>query len=178
MVVHMLEIWLPISAMNGLYEVSDHGRVRSLDRRVGHRWGGVAVKRGKVLKPRKDKDGYLLVSLSANGVSVSAKVHRLVAEAFLPPSDLPEVNHDDLDKTNNAKGNLIWSSRKGNQEHARAAGVFSAALNPKRAKKLTLEKVAAIRKRSDAGAAYPIIAEEFGVSVPTVCRVVRRLIWA
>ena len=174
----MLEVWVSIPEANGLYEVSNLGRVRSLDRTVGHRWGGEAVKRGRVLKPRRDKDGYLFVSLAFAGKSVNAKVHRLVARAFLPASDLPEVNHDDLDKTNNAATNLVWSSRKANQEHAALAGLFCGTSNAKRAKKLSRAQAEGIRERSAKGMAYPVIAAEFGISVPTVCRIVRRKIWA
>lgn len=173
----MQEIWKPIAGFSGLYEVSSLGNVRSNDREVGHRWGGKAIKRGKLLKPRNDKDGYLFVTLCAGGISIGAKVHRLVAEHFLPPSDLNEVNHKDFNKANNAAENLEWSTRKANQVHARDGGRFSASLNPKRAKKLNLETARQVRAAREEGATYAALAEQFGISAPTAFKIVRGEIW-
>ena len=173
----MQETWKPITGTEGGYEVSDLGRIRSLDREVGHRWGGVAVKRGKVLKPRKDKDGYLFVTLYTDGVAVGVKMHRVVAEHFLPQSDLPEVNHLDFDKANNAATNLEWSTRKGNQEHASAGGKFRATSNPNRAKKLSPEAAAAIRTARGEGMTFAAIGAKFGISAPTALKVARGEIW-
>lgn len=173
----MQEIWKPIAGFSGLYEVSSLGNVRSNDREVGHRWGGKAIKRGKLLKPRKDKDGYLFVTLCAGGISNGAKVHRLVAEHFLPPSDLNEVNHKDFNKANNAVENLEWSTRKANQVHARDGGRFSASSNPKRSKKLNLETVRQVRAAREEGATYAALAEQFGISASTALKIVRGEIW-
>lgn len=174
----MQEIWKPIAGFSGLYEVSSLGNVRSNDREVGHRWGGKAIKRGKLLKPRKDKDGYLFVTLCAGGISIGSKVHRLVAEHFLPPSDLNEVNHKDFNKANNAAENLERSTRKANQVHARDGGRFSASSNPKRAKKLNLETVRQVRAAREEGATYAALAEQFGISAPTALKIVRGEIWS
>lgn len=174
----MSEIWKPVVGMDGLYEVSDQGRVRSLDRPVGHRWGGVAIKRGKVLKPKLDKYGYHFVGLWASGSCVQVKIHRLVALHFLPQSDLPEVNHKDFVKTNNAATNLEWSSRKGNQEHASNGGKFAAVFNPKRAKKLSPELAEEIRTARAAGMTYAALAKQFDVSGSVAFHVVHGNIWA
>ena len=173
----MQEIWKPIAGFSGLYEVSSLGNVRSNDREVGHRWGGKAIKRGKILKPRKDKDGYLFVTLCAGGIPIGAKVHRLVAEHFLPHSDLNEVNHKDFNKANNAAENLEWVTRKANHEHARAGGRFSASSNPKRAKKLSIESARQVRAAREGGATYAALAEQFGISAPTALKIVRGEIW-
>lgn len=173
----MNEEWKAIPDTNGSYEVSNLGRVRSLDKEVGHRWGGKAVKKGKVLALKKDKDGYVFVGLSLSGVTRNAKVHRLVAQAFVDGPELPEVNHRDLNKENNHWGNLEWSSRKGNQEHASGEGLFTATTNPKRAKKLTPELAAEIRSARQDGMTYAAIADSFGISAPTALKVVRGDIW-
>ena len=79
------EIWKDILGYEGLYQVSNFGRVKS-------------TKFGKerILKLTKDKDGYLIVNLYKNNKSKTLKVHRLVAEVFLPnPYNLPQVNHKD-----------------------------------------------------------------------------------
>lgn len=174
----MEEIWKPIAETNGRYEVSNLGRVRSTDYDVGHRWGGKAKKRGRVLKPRPDKDGYLCVAWYIDRKCRNAKIHRIVAQHFLPPSDLPEVNHKDLDKTNNVHTNLEWSTRKSNQEHASGSRVFSALKNPRRAKKLNADIVMAIRHAREAGKTYAEIASEFGISAPTALKIVRGDIWS
>lgn len=104
------EIWKPVEGYEGIYEVSNFGRVKSLNY---HREGIV-----KILKPQKDGSGYLQVQLWRNGKMKAFKVHRLVAEAFLPnPLGLPEINHKDEDKTNNIVSNLEWASRWDNMHY-------------------------------------------------------------
>jgi hypothetical protein len=107
----MNEEWRPIPAYEGLYEVSNLGRVKSLRR---------TVKRGisyntvpeRILKPFPHRDGYELVKLCKNSNEKTVKVHRLVAESFLNnPRDLPEVNHKDENKGNNNSDNLEWCTR-------------------------------------------------------------------
>ena len=105
----MIEEWRPVVGYEGLYEVSNIGRVRSLDRFY------YRLHKGKVLSPTKDRYGYLTVTLNCNGKSKTIKIHRLVAQAFLPnPDNLPQVNHKDEDKTNNNVDNLEWCTAKYN----------------------------------------------------------------
>lgn len=98
------EIWCPIKGYEGIYEVSDKGRVRSL------KYG-----KERILKQRRDKDGYIQVDLYKNCDQKTCKVHRLVAQAFIPnPDNLPQVNHKDENKTNNSVQNLEWCDCKYN----------------------------------------------------------------
>lgn len=98
------EYWKPVVGYEGLYEVSNWGRVKSI------RFG-----KERILKPFKNKDGYLLVTLSKNGTHKKFQVHRLVSLHFLPnPDNLPEVNHKDENKLNNNTENLEWCDRKFN----------------------------------------------------------------
>ena len=111
----MIEEWRPVVGYEGLYEVSNTGRVRSLDMYVKSRYGNYRLHKGKVLSPAKDKNGYLKVNLCYNGKDKIIRVHRLVTEAFIPnPDNLPEVNHKDEDKTNNRVENLEWCDRSYN----------------------------------------------------------------
>ena len=115
------EIWRPIEGYEGLYEVSNTGRVRSVDRYVEYSNGGIHLHKGKVLSPAKDKNGYLKVVLNCNGKCKTINVHGLAAQAFIPnPDNLPMVNHKDEDKTNNNVTNLEWCDVKYNLSYGTA----------------------------------------------------------
>jgi hypothetical protein len=106
------ERWLPVVDFEGIYEVSDLGRVRSLDRM---RADGRAVIKGRVLKQGKDKRDYVIVDLS-RGTSLTRRVHHLVLKAFVGPR--PEGMHgchNDGDKGNNIRENLRWDTRTNNE---------------------------------------------------------------
>ena len=173
----MTEIWKPIPGTNGTYEASSLGRIRSVDRAVGHRWGGTAIKRGQVLVPIVDINGYFTVSICAANASRRLRVHRLVAAAFFP-GGAGEVNHKDFDKTHNAPSNLEWVTHALNQRHAADGQRFSARRNPARAKKMTSEKVEELRKARKAGATFAELSKQFGISGATAFRIVRGDIWA
>ena len=111
-----MEIWKDVKNYEGCYQVSDLGRIRSLDREVNHNWGGKCIKKGKVLTPKSGGKDYLIVSLSKNNRSRTRTVHQLVAIAFkghTPCGYKLVVNHKDLDTFNNKASNLeIVTSRK------------------------------------------------------------------
>lgn len=108
------EEWRPVVGYEGLYEVSNLGRVKSLDRVVNAKNGSTAVKRGKILKGGFTK-GYVLYLFNTGGKRKYITGHRLVAEAFIPnPEGLPLINHKDEDKTNNAVWNLEWCDARYN----------------------------------------------------------------
>lgn len=109
----MLEEWKDIKGFEGLYQISNYGRVRSLDHKTNGR-----KYTGKILST-KVSAGYPLVRLSNGATKTSCRVHKLVAEAFIENLDnLPEVNHLDGNKNNNFVENLEWCTSKENKIHA------------------------------------------------------------
>lgn len=91
-----------VLGFEGLYQISDEGQVYS-------------IRSKKYLKPRRDKDGYLLVNLYKDKKQYTRKVHRLVAEAFLEnPEGKKEVNHIDCHRENNCVTNLEWVTHREN----------------------------------------------------------------
>ena len=114
------EIWKDVKDYEGLYQVSNLGRVKSLERKSwnGYKW---FIKKERILKPRPLKAGYLKVSLSKDGIVKDFLIHRLVAIAFIPnPNNLPEVNHKDENKGNNWYCNLEWCDGKYNINYGTA----------------------------------------------------------
>lgn len=111
-----MEQWKAVQGYEGLYEVSSHGRVRSLDRP----WRpGIRSFKGKELKPQKKKRGYYAVALNKNGISLIAKIHSLVAESFIGPRpDGEEVRHRDSNPLNNRLENLVYGTRSDNVRDA------------------------------------------------------------
>ena len=111
------ERWLPVNGYAGIYEVSSHGRVRSVDRTVTYSDGRVCRRKGKVLSAGLSKrGGYPLVSLYTQGKNQSHYVHSLVAETFIGPRpEGTEVCHNDGSKTNNHVGNLYYGTSSDNE---------------------------------------------------------------
>lgn len=114
-----VEVWKDITGQ-GFYQVSSLGNIRSLPRKIIFSDGRERLYGERVLKPYLDDLGYLRVSFKKG----YRRVHRLVAEAFVPnPTGLPQVNHKDGNKQNNNVENLEWVDNKTNQIHALANGL-------------------------------------------------------
>ena len=111
----MREEWRPVVGYEGLYEVSNMGRVKSLERTVWDNRGYYKTVHERILKPNKDSNGYLQVPLCKDGKRKNCLVHQLVVTAFCEnPMGYTEVNHIDEDKTNNCAKNLEYCSRSYN----------------------------------------------------------------
>ena len=99
----MQELWKDIKGYEGKYQVSNFGRVKSLNYKNSNQEG--------YLTPSLSNRGYYRVSLTINGITKQFNIHRLVAETFLPnPSNLNCVNHKDENRLNNSVANLEWCS--------------------------------------------------------------------
>lgn len=143
----MQEEWRDIRGYEGLYQVSNFGRVRSIDRTVQQKRKNTTIARnikGKILKTWKSVD-YLHVTLSDEGKIKAPFVHKLVADAFIDnPFKLPHVNHKDENKMNNYCGNLEWCTQKYNRnygtgEERRVKAFMASVENHSRARKPVLQ---------------------------------------
>ena len=105
----MKEEWKDIDDYEGLYQISNLGKIKSTKRQGTN---------GGMKKPSYDKNNYLVVGLIKNGFKKTFKVHRLVAQAFIPnPNNYKEINHIDGNKENNVSSNIEWCNRKQNCIH-------------------------------------------------------------
>ena len=181
------EIWRPVVGYEGFYIVSSFGNVVSLGRVVVKRNGVTEKKHATPLRPHLAGKGYLYVNLYNNGKGRQCTVHRLVAIAFLGPSDGLHVNHKDLNKTNNRLENLEWVTRSENAQHAMRAGRYQlihangrslARSNPRKAKKLTVTQVEEIKRLSTSQTLrQKDIALMFGITQAVVSKIHLGKIW-
>jgi len=127
------EEWKPVVGLEGYFEVSNYGRVKSLDRRVYRKDGQWRDRKGQLIKQFPNWFGYLLVGLQVDKNKKTLATHRLVAISYVSnPNGLKEVNHKDGNKLNNRADNLEWCTRSQNMLHCfRVLGHKSALLNVK-----------------------------------------------
>lgn len=174
----MNETWKPVLGYEGSYEVSNLGRVRSLDRTRVFRDGRTRQYPGVMLAGYVGTHGYAAVNL-ASGSTRTVVVHRLVATAFVPHTEGKDwVNHIDGDKLNNRADNLEWCSPKENTAHMIGLGL---AKFPKGEQmglaKLTESDVVVIRSLAARGMMLKDIADCFGVAPPVISNICARKAW-
>lgn len=174
--IHCNEEWRAVVGLEGHYEVSSLGRVRSLPK-----WH---TKKGGICKGRPNSLGYWQVTLRAEGTVRDRKIHRLVGEAFLGP--LPTgltTNHRDGNKANNAVSNLEYVTQKRNVQHAFEMGLcesqrerYTGAANPKA--KLTADIVRRIRhEAATEDVSYVVLAGRHGITPENASLIVRNKSW-
>lgn len=113
------EVWRDVVGYESLYQVSNMGRVRALDRVIERKDGRIQTLKGHMLTPCKGNGSYYNVSMCKDNVARSMRVHRLVAIAFIPnPNNYRCVNHKDGNKLNNKVSNLEWCTNRQNTQHA------------------------------------------------------------
>ncbi len=114
------EYYANIKGYEDLYQISNYGTIKSVTHYIIDEKGNQRLMKGKILKQTLDrKNGYLSVSLMKKGKKRTFRIHKLVANTFIPnPDKLPQVNHIDGNKENNYVGNLEWCSCKDNIQHA------------------------------------------------------------
>lgn len=142
-----MEIWKPIAGYEGIYEVSNLGRIKSLSRPTTNKIQPFVSER--ILKTRIGKTGYEIVGLSKDGGQKTCKVHRLVASAFCDnPLNKPHINHKNGIKTDNNSYNLEWVTASENAMHAISLGLFQPSTGESsKAAKITAKQANYIREQ-------------------------------
>lgn len=172
------EEWRDVKDFEGLYQVSNAGRVKRIA-------GGMGATPGHILKLFKRPDGYLEVTLCRGGKRKHTYVHRLVAKAFLgnAPSPKHQINHKNGDKADNRVENLEWVTPSENNRHAYRVLGKEPTVAPLKGEAhgssiLTRQQVIKIRQLSDTGEhTQRELAEMFGVGHVTIGDIVRRETW-
>jgi hypothetical protein len=165
----MKEVWRTIEDFSN-YQISSIGRVKSKARWVPMpNCNGKRFWPERIMKSRKDKNGYSIIHLSNNGKGKTLKIHRLIAQAFICNlENKPCVNHLDGNVKNNNVENLEWSTVLENTQHAVRTGLFDIKGEKCFKAKLKNEDVLKIRELLEENVAISKIAAMFPISIRTI----------
>ena len=175
-----MEVWKDIKGFKGYYQVSNLGRVKSLDRIITTANGVVQKYKGTLLSTSDNGKGYKIVGLNKNGKRKRFKVHRLVAIAFLDNSEnKPQVNHIDGVRDNNKLENLEWVTGSENVQHAFDSGLKKSSKGQSHGMSiLTEDKVLEIRDiYAKGGISQKKLGLLFGVCESSVRNIVNKISW-
>ena len=166
----MTELWQPIAGYEGLYDISNWGRVRSMHSRT--------ASGPRILRQSFSSHGYLQVNLCKNGKPKTFDVHRLVAQTFLGPCPAGQVvRHGTAGMLDNSVQNLCYGSHQQNFQDRRRDGTYPAGETSPNAK-LNDALIVQIRKECESGRSQRAIAKQFNVSQQQVSDIKLRKCWA
>lgn len=149
--IQIKEVWRDVKGLEGFYQVSNIGRIKSLVGWNGHKY----VRREKIILPTPDKEGRMHIKLSKFGEKINLKIHRIIAEAFIPnPNSYKVINHVDSNPSNNDISNLEWCTQKQNVIHEYRFG------NLRKKKNTTVANRRAYDKRGKYGIRLDILIHQ------------------
>ena len=172
--------WKSIVGYEGIYEISDTGSIRSLDRLIVNSLGVSRNIRGIILKQNNLRNNYLGVSLAKNGGKKTFAVHKLVIRTFNPLKDEGNFvcNHIDCDRQNNHTDNLEWVTIGENNRHSYLHGNQSRKGDRHNNKKICQKDAEEIRKLShETNMTQKEIGAEFNISAPMVSNIINNKNW-
>lgn len=167
----MREVWKDVVGYEGYYQISNFGRVRSLDRltRSSTNLEYKGTMRGRVLKPIDNNKGYFMVALAKNGSAKWKLISRLVAKAFIPnPNNYPIVNHKNEIKKDNVVDNLEWCTQKYNVNYG---------IGNETNTQLKYKKVKMLTESGDFIKTFDSVqeaSENTGIFSTNICRAIRK----
>lgn len=172
-----LEVWKDIKDFEGIYQISNHAKVKRLSRPISHWRGNMRNLPEKIIKQMTTTNGYLKVHLHKEGKMRTFSVHRLVLSHFVPNYDnLPTVNHIDGNKQNNNLDNLEWASLSRNAKNAYDIGLNRPNMGSKHNNsKVTEANVLFIRNSKQLS--NKKLAEMFGITDSNITAIKKRKTW-
>ena len=172
-----MEIWKAIKGYEGIYEISEHGKVRSLNHLIKYSDGRSRIQKGRILKTSLSKKGYVRVSLSKQKKRFHTSIHRLLALSFIDnPENKKQVNHINGIKHDNRIENLEWVSNSENQIHAIKKGLTRYNYNERHHNsKLTNKGVLRVRNLHRLGFTNKELAEDYNVSQTAMSNILRNI---
>lgn len=172
------EIWKEIEGYEGFYQISNLGRVKSIDRFVKGQIG-LRKAKGDLKIPTLGKRGYYEIGLNKNSSRKTVKIHRLIALHFIPnPENKPHINHIDGNKLNNKINNLEWCTHAENMRHARVNGLNKDVGETHHNAKLKNSDIIKIRYlRSKFNKTHQEIANIFNVTRKNITSILNNKTW-
>lgn len=176
----MKEKWKDIPSYEGHYQVSNLGRIKSLEKVIINVNGIKHKRKSRILKPYKDSKGYLCVDLRLDNKRFNARVHRMVGICFIKnPNKYPQINHINGIKTDNNVQNLEWCTNKQNCIHAHQNNLTNPARGVNHGSRVLEEhEVIEIFKEYHENGTYQyLIAKKYGISQGQVHNIVSKKHW-
>jgi hypothetical protein len=173
-----MEIWKSIKGFEGLYEVSNQGRVKVLQRTARGRLNNIQTFKERILSPINQSNGYLKVNLVKDGIQKTCLIHRIVASAFIEGDNSLTVNHINGIKTDNRVENLEWLSLSENHKHAFRIGLKCMKGEKSNGNKLLEHQVIEIKKLLNQGITHQKIADLYNVRRQTVTDINLKRRWS
>lgn len=166
------EQWMPVTNYEGLYEVSNFGRIKSLPRK--------GSPRTTIMQTCLDSNGYEQTAITKNKKSTSFKIHKLVAIAFIEKTLTGyEINHKDGNRLNNNASNLEWCTRSENVKHSYDFGIKCHKGDRQGTRKLCSDQVREITaKYKPRIYTRTMLAKEYGVTISCIKQVLNKKNWA
>jgi hypothetical protein len=174
-----MEIWKDVVGYEGLYQVSNLGRIKSLEKkRIGLKDQKIRTYKELILKQKMNIYGYFEVSLYSNNVSKHFKSHRIICEAFLPNlENKRQVNHKNGIKSDNRLENLEWATSSENTKHSFDNGFQKPASGEKNGHSILTEKDVLMIRSGELKMTQRQMALFFNVKPSTINCIIKRRNW-
>lgn len=171
--MNSIETWKVIPGFDGTYFASNTGKVKSIDRSYISKDNKRCFRKGSILKPTRDRGGYLYVTLCFSGGKKTMKLHRLIALSFCKGFEEGlNVHHINGIRDDNRAENLQWVTKADNNRERYERGFYNAIGSKAHASKLKEEYINIIFSLYNSGVSQPVIAKAFNVTQATISNII------